>query len=164
MSRMSIRTAVALQSRLRRALAGPARRTQNGPARDGAERLRELVNAEIPSGGLIVIANREPYEHELDQCGKVVVRQPASSLVTGIEPMLRACGGTWIAYGGGSADRMTADRLGRLAVPPNAPEYILRRLWIEEEAYERYYSGFANEGIWPLCHIAHTQPSFRATD
>jgi trehalose 6-phosphate synthase len=138
-------------------------RSENG-GRDGAERLRELVNAEIPSGGLIVIANREPYAHEFDEGGKVVVRQPASGLVTGIEPMLRACGGTWIAHGGGSADRVTADRMGRVAVPPSAPEYTLRRLWIEEEAYERYYSGFANEGIWPLCHLAHTQPAFRALD
>jgi trehalose-6-phosphate synthase len=139
-------------------------REESGRSRDGAERLREFVNAEIPSGGLIVIANREPYSHEFDEGGKVVVRQPASGLVTGIEPMLRACGGTWIAHGGGSADRANTDAMGRVAVPPGAPEYTLRRLWIEEEAYERYYSGFANEGIWPLCHIAHTQPSFRTTD
>lgn len=132
--------------------------------RDGAERLRELAHAEVPSGGLIVIANREPYTHELEEGGRVVVRQPASGLVTGVEPMLRACGGTWIAHGSGSADRVTADRMGRVAVPPGAPEYTLRRLWIEEEAYERYYSGFANEGIWPLCHIAHTQPAFRSAD
>ena len=139
-------------------------RTENGGGRDGAARLRELVHAEIPSGGLIVIANREPYAHELDEGGKVVVRQPASGLVTGIEPMLRACGGTWIAHGSGAADRLTADRMGRVAVPPGAPEYTLRRLFVEEEAYERYYSGFANEGIWPLCHTAYTQPIFRAPD
>lgn len=173
---MSIRTAVRLQSRLRGAVVGPARmrdsvvdavqhlRTGSEGGRDGAQRLRELATAEIPSGGLIVIANREPYAHELDEGGKVVVRQPASGLVTGIEPMLRACGGTWIAHGSGSADRITADAMGRLAVPPDAPEYTLRRLWLEEETYERYYSGFANEGIWPLCHTAHAQPSFRATD
>lgn len=172
---MSIRTAVTLHSRLRRALAGPARmrdmhdavehlRTETVPVRGGVERLREFVHAEIPSGGLIVIANREPYAHEFDEDGKVVVRQPASGLVTGIEPMLRACGGTWIAHGGGSADRASADPMGRIAVPPGTPEYTLRRLWIEEETYERYYSGFANEGLWPLCHIAHTQPSFRAAD
>jgi trehalose 6-phosphate synthase len=139
-------------------------RTETAADRGGAERLRELVHAEIPSGGLVVIANREPYAHEFDERGEVVVRQPASGLVTGIEPMLRACGGTWIAHGGGSADRMNADRMGRLAVPPESPEYTLRRLWIEEQVYEQYYSGFANEGIWPLCHIAHTQPSFRAVD
>ncbi len=131
---------------------------------EGVERLRALVDAQIPSGGLIVIANREPYAHEFANDGEIIVRQPASGLVTGVEPMLRACGGTWIAYGGGSADRVTADRLGRLAVPPEAPEYTLRRLWIEGDTYERYYSGFANEGIWPLCHLAHAQPSFRAMD
>ena len=27
-----------------------------------------------------------------------------------------------------------------------------------------YYYGFANEGLWPLCHIAHTRPVFRAPD
>ena len=179
---MSIRTALSLRSHLRRALAGPAATVRDGvlvrdmhdavrhvekersEGQPGSARLREFVNAEIPSGGLIVVANREPYAHEHDERGKVVVKQPASGLVTGIEPMLRACGGTWIAHGSGSADRITADRMGRLAVPPAAPEYTLRRLWIEEDAYERYYSGFANEGIWPLCHTAHTQPSFRATD
>jgi trehalose 6-phosphate synthase len=130
----------------------------------GVERLREFVDAEIPSGGLIVVANREPYSHEFDDEGRMVVRKPASGLVTGVEPMLRACGGTWIARGSGDADRKSADRMGRVAVPPEAPEYTLRRLWIQEDAYERYYSGFANEGIWPLCHIAHTQPSFRSLD
>ncbi|HYI13331.1 MAG TPA: trehalose-6-phosphate synthase [Thermoanaerobaculia bacterium] len=121
-------------------------------------------SAQIPAGGLVVIANREPYAHEWDAAGNVVVQRPASGLVTGIEPILRACGGTWVAHGGGSADRTQTDRMGRLAVPPEAPEYTLRRLWIEEEAYERYYSGFANEGLWPLCHMAHTQPAFRAPD
>ena len=129
----------------------------------GAERLSALAGAAVPNGGLVVIANREPYAHEYSDSG-IVVQRPASGLVTGIEPILRACGGTWIAYGGGSADRATSDRFGRVAVPPEAPEYTLRRMWIGEVEYERYYSGFANEGLWPLCHIAHTQPSFRAVD
>ncbi|HYC60113.1 MAG TPA: trehalose-6-phosphate synthase [Thermoanaerobaculia bacterium] len=113
---------------------------------------------------LVVIANREPYAHEWDDSGNVVVQRPASGLVTGIEPMLRAGGGTWIAYGGGSADRATSARNGCVAVPPEAPEYTLRRMWIGEDEYERYYSGFANEGLWPLCHMAHAQPAFRARD
>ena len=130
-------------------------------AAGGAERLRALAGAEVPGGGLVVIANREPYSHEHGPDGAVIVQRPASGLVTGIEPILRACGGTWIAHGGGSADRAHSDRMGRVAVPPEAPEYTLRRMFIEEDEYERYYSGFANEGLWPLCHIAHTRPSFR---
>ena len=133
-------------------------------AQTGAERLIALAGAHIPTGGLVVIANREPYAHEYDHDGAIVVQRPASGLVSAIEPILRACGGTWLAYGGGSADRVHADRFGRVPVPPASPEYTLRRMWIEEEEYERYYSGFANEGLWPLCHIAHTQPSFRAAD
>lgn len=130
----------------------------------GAERLRAFVNREIGDGRLVVIANREPYAHEFADDGSVVVQRPASGLVTGIEPVLRACGGTWVAYGGGTADRTSADRKGRLAVPPDAPEYTLRRVWIANDEYERYYSGFANEGLWPLCHVAHTKPAFRSAD
>ena len=111
----------------------------------------------------MVVANREPYAHEWTDAG-VIVQRPASGLVTGLEPLLRASGGTWIAYGGGSADREHSDRNGRVAVPPEAPEYTLRRVWVGEDEYDRYYAGFANEALWPLCHMAHAQPSFRARD
>ena len=123
-----------------------------------------MANRERVRERVIVIANREPYAHEWSDDGNVVVQRPASGLVTGIEPILRSCGGTWIAYGGGSADRTYSDSKGRVAVPPEAPEYTLRRLFVEEAEYERYYSGFANEALWPLCHMAHTQPSFRMAD
>jgi trehalose-6-phosphate synthase len=132
--------------------------------RKGAERLRAFAANEIAGGGLVVVANREPYAHQWGAGGKVVVERPASGLVSGIEPVLRACGGTWIAHGGGSADRAYSDSSGRVAVPPEAPEFTLRRMWIDDDEYERYYSGLANEGLWPLCHMAHAQPSFRIGD
>ena len=134
------------------------------PGPVGPERLRILARKDERGGSLVVMANREPYSHEWKAGGAVAVERPASGLVTGIEPILRACGGTWIAHASGSADRVYADRMGRVSVPPDAPEYTLRRLWIDEAEYERYYSGFANEGLWPLCHTAHTQPMFRAAD
>ena len=130
----------------------------------GAERLRTIVTRQIPPGRIVVIANREPYAHERNCDGTIVARRPASGLVTGIEPVLRASAGTWIAHGGGSADRECSDRAGRVAVPPGTREYTLRRIWIEEDEYERYYSGFANEALWPLCHLAHTRPTFRWSD
>ncbi len=43
-------------------------------------------------------------------------------------------------------------------------KYTLRRIWLTEEEERGYYYGFANEGIWPLCHLAHVRPSFRASD
>ena len=89
---------------------------------------------------------------------------PASGLVTALEPILDACDGTWIAHGSADADRETVDAHDRLRVPPDQPHYTLRRVWLTKEEEDGYYFGFANEGIWPLCHIAHTRPSFRAAD
>ena len=89
---------------------------------------------------------------------------PASGLVTALEPMLRACDGTWIAQATGDADRETVDEHDRLRVPPDHPQYTLRRVWLTPEEEEGFYFGFANEGLWPLCHIAHTRPIFRAQD
>ena len=89
---------------------------------------------------------------------------PASGLVTALEPILRACDGTWIAHGAGEADRETVDDHGHLRVPPEEPNYTLRRVWLTKEEEEGYYYGFANEGLWPLCHIAYTRPIFRSGD
>ena len=86
------------------------------------------------------------------------VQRPASGLVTALEPVMRACSGTWIAHGSGSADRETVDRNDRVAVPPDKPRYNIRRIWLSEEEEAGYYAGFANEGLWPLCHIAHVRP------
>src|SRR5436190_1912934 len=90
--------------------------------------------------------------------------RPASGLVTAMEPIMRACSGTWIAHGGGSADREVVDEHARVAVPPEQPAYQLRRVWLTPEQEAGYYYGFANEGLWPLCHIAHVRPIFRTSD
>lgn len=128
-----------------------------------AERLKELVKDKLEAGSLYVIANREPYIHSHGKKG-IECMTPASGLVTAIEPLLKACGGTWIAHGSGNADRETADEYGRLRVPPEHPEYTLRRVWLSEEEEKGYYYGFSNEGLWPLCHIAHHRPIFRVED
>jgi alpha,alpha-trehalose-phosphate synthase [UDP-forming] len=128
-----------------------------------AERLRVFQQATLEDSRLFVVSNREPYEH-VHRNGAVEVRVPASGLVTAMEPILRACAGTWIAQGAGDADHETVDANDRLRVPPDEPQYVLRRVWLTREEEERYYYGFANEGLWPLCHIAHTRPIFRAED
>ena len=95
---------------------------------------------------------------------QVVLQTPASGLVSALEPVMRACGGVWVAHGSGSADRETVDRRDRVAVPPDAPAYALRRVWISDEEQDGYYYGLANEGLWPLCHIAFVRPTFRERD
>jgi len=115
------------------------------------------------SGLIFVVSNREPYMH-VREGRKTVCVVPPSGLVTAIEPVLRACDGVWVASGSGSADRENVDEFDRLRVPPDDPKYTLRRVWLSAEEESRYYDGFANEGLWPLCHIAHTRPIFRAAD
>lgn len=127
------------------------------------ERLRALLRTQLRGDELIVVANREPYIH--DKSGdEIIVKQPASGLVTAVEPLLRACSGTWIAHGSGSADAEVVDAHDRVLVPPGKDEYTLRRVWMSEEEEKGYYYGFANEGLWPLCHVAHVRPVFRESD
>ena len=125
--------------------------------------LRTLLAEELPGTQVLVVSNREPYIHNR-QNGDIELQIPASGLVAAVEPVMRACGGTWIAHGSGSADREAVDSNDRLPVPPNAPVYTLRRVWLTEEEQEGYYYGFANEGLWPLCHIAFIRPIFRESD
>jgi len=130
-----------------------------------AERLRVSLQTKLQGDALFVTSNREPYMHvhdERDQ--KIRVLVPASGLVTALEPVLKACEGTWIANGSGNADRDVVDEHDRLSVPPNRPSYVLRRVWLSAEEERGYYQGFSNEGLWPLCHIAHTRPVFRPGD
>jgi len=129
------------------------------------KRLKRTLNRYLRGEKVVILANREPYVHEKPKCGEGIrVVHPASGLVTALEPVMRACSGTWIAHGNGSADRETADRHGRVRVPPGEESYLIRRVWLTPEQEKGYYYGFSNEGLWPLCHIAHTRPIFRSDD
>ncbi len=139
------------------------RRSQGPEAEWSAERLRTLLQTRLSGDQVIVVSNREPYIHERTADG-VVVKRPASGLVTAVEPVMRACSGTWIAHGSGGADREVVDAGDRVQVPPGQPDYWLRRIWLTPEEERGYYYGFANEGLWPLCHVAHVRPVFRESD
>ncbi len=129
-----------------------------------SERLRVSLRNKLKGQPLFVVSNREPYMHQLNEDRSVSALVPASGLVTALEPVLLACDGTWIAHGSGSGDRMVVDEHSRLRVPPDRPAYTLRRVWLTDAEEKGYYQGFANEGLWPLCHIAHTRPIFRPED
>src|SRR5437764_1917090 len=127
------------------------------------EALRATLRSELHGNDVIVVSNREPYIHVRND-GSVRVQRPASGLVTALEPVMRACSGTWIAHGSGSGDREAVDRHDRVPLPPGEHDYLLRRLWLTDEQEQGYYYGFANEGLWPLCHVAHVRPVFREQD
>jgi trehalose 6-phosphate synthase len=127
------------------------------------DRLRALVTDRLAAFKFVTVANREPYIH-LKTPGGVRVVQPDSGVVTALDPVMKATGGTWVAHGSGTADRETADARGRLAVPPGQAKYTLRRVWLSKEEEQGYYYGFSNEALWPLCHIAYQRPLFEKTD
>lgn len=150
-------------NRARAAAETEARLRQSGENVWTAQRLAIHVKSKLGQSRLFVISNREPYLH-VRRGRNIEVTTPASGLVTALEPVLLACDGTWLAHGSADADREVVDAHDRLRVPPDDPRYTLRRVWLSEEEEDGYYYGFANEGLWPLCHIAHTRPVFRASD
>jgi trehalose-6-phosphate synthase len=126
-------------------------------------RLKEQMGVELEGKKLVLVSNREPYIHEKDGAGiRCIV--PAGGLITALDPVMRVCDGLWIAHGSGDADRETVDGNDTLRVPPKEPAYTLKRIWLTKEEEDGYYYGFANEGLWPLCHITHTRPDFRLED
>ncbi len=152
-----------LRARLR-GMEDEFRRSQGPETEWTAERLRQLLGTQLSGDQVIVVSNREPYIHERNQDGSVVVKRPASGLVTAVEPVMRACSGTWIAHGSGSADREAVNKDDCVLVPPGKDDYCLRRVWLSAEEEQGYYYGFSNEGMWPLCHVAHVRPVFRESD
>jgi len=127
------------------------------------ESLRRVVADKIGDHKFIVVSNREPYIHVYGDDG-IQCMTPASGMTVALDPVIQACGGTWIAAGTGEADRDVVDDRDHVAVPPEDPSYTLRRIWLTKKEEERYYYGYANEGLWPLSHIVHVRPAFREKD
>ena len=128
-----------------------------------ANRLREFVKAQLKDRPIFMVTHLEPYIHHRIR-NEIVCKMPASGLISAIEPVMEACGGLWIATGSGNADRDTADKDGKLRVPPDEPKYTLKRVWLSEEERERYDRGFCSETLWPLFHMMHVRPTFRQED
>jgi len=143
---------------------GDRRREADLEVRWSALSLQKLLRERLCNCEVIIVSNREPYIHNKSNDSAIQLQVPASGMVAALEPVMRACGGKWIAHGSGSADRDTVDARDRINVPPSHPQYTLRRIWLNEEEEEGYYYGFANEGLWPVCHVAFMRPTFRRSD
>jgi trehalose 6-phosphate synthase len=141
-----------------------ANEKEDAPGLWTAARLKQTLNRHLHGEKVVILANREPYVHQHTADGGIEVLHPASGLVTALEPIMRACSGVWVAHGSGNADRETVDRNDHVRVPPEEESYHIRRVWLSDEEQQGYYYGFSNEGLWPLCHIAHARPVFRAED
>jgi trehalose-6-phosphate synthase len=128
------------------------------------DRLRRSLKSTFGNESVVVVSNREPFRHDWTPGKGIVASRSSAGVVTALEPVLKACSGLWIAHGGGTADRATVDSCDGLQVSTTAPSYRLRRVWLDAQEERGYYRGFANEGLWALCHRAGVEPIFRWSD
>ena len=127
------------------------------------QNLENLVKEKMSEYHFVIVSNREPYVHTLNK-GKVQCQRGVGGVISALDPIMQACGGTWVAFGSGDADRQAADKDGKLKVPEEDPRYILKRIWLDKSELQGYYYGFSNEVLWPLCHMAFHRPAFRNED
>lgn len=125
--------------------------------------LQNTVKEILEDRLLVIVSNREPYVHIMKE-GKIECSRPTGGAVTALDPVMRACGGIWVAYGSGNADKKVVDEKDHVRVPPDEPAYTLRRIWLSKEEEAGYYYGFSNKGLWPLSHIAYTRPEFNENE
>jgi trehalose 6-phosphate synthase len=127
------------------------------------QNLENLVKEKLSDYHFVVVSNREPYVHTLNK-GHLQCQRGVGGVISALDPIMQACGGTWVAFGSGDADRQVADKDGKLRVPQEKPRYTLKRIWLDKKEIEGYYYGFSNEVLWPLCHMAFQRPAFRNED
>jgi trehalose 6-phosphate synthase len=152
--------------RTRSALSRAAIRTQQrneGPPRTTRAALVEWARANLPGRQLVVVSNREPYSHRRVD-GEIQTVRNAGGLTVALDAVMQALGGVWVAHGSGDADRDVVDARDHVSCPPEHPRYTLRRVWLTDEDHARYYSGFANSALWPLCHVVYVRPRFEQAD
>jgi len=127
------------------------------------ESLQSLLKEKMSEYLLVIVSNRQPYAHDFMK-GRIVCRRETGGGVSALDPVMRACGGTGVAFGSGSADRRVTEKDGTIRVPPEDPRYTLRRVWLTKEEETGYYYGYSNEALWPLCHTVFQRPIFRKED
>jgi len=122
--------------------------------------LKAFIEEKFSEENLLIVSNREPYIHKkVDSFMKV--EKPAGGLTTAMDAVLKATGGTWVAWGSGSGDKEVVDGRDRVKVPPDNPSYSLKRVWLTQNIVENYYHGYSNQVLWPLCHITLDRVYFR---
>jgi len=109
---------------------------------------------------LLIVSNREPYEHNVVD-DRIVCRQTDGGLVSALDPVMKRLGGIWVAWGSGIADREVSGETDGLPVPPDSPAYRLRRVWLDSAMVRNGGQGYANEVLWPLCHVTLDRVFYR---
>ena len=107
-----------------------------------------------PGPRLLVVSNRAPVEVVRSADGVRVVRT-VGGLAGALNDVLRQRGGLWIAWVGLHAGE---------ELPPGTAglSYPIRAVRLKEREVNNYYAGFANQVLWPLCHMFPSRCAFQA--
>jgi trehalose-6-phosphate synthase len=125
--------------------------------------IEKLTSERMRDHQLIIVSSAEPYTHAYHK-DKITVTRGSGGIITAMEPIIKANGGLWIAYGRGPADKEMVNEEDKLKLPPGRNQYTLKRLWISKKNLVGWYYGLCNEALWPLCHSVFERPTFRQTD
>jgi trehalose 6-phosphate synthase len=99
-------------------------------------------------GRLINVSNRLPVEIK-NRSGHPRLSRSSGGLATALDSVWRGQHGVWIGWAG-AADSATAAAL--LQKVARGRPYSFRPVTISREEVSKFYSGFANEILWPLFH------------
>lgn len=124
-----------------------------------ADDLLRFTKRTLKNKLLVVGIQREPYLHTQTNKG-IVVQKAAGGAHILLDGILKQVHGLMVALAAGDADDKVVDNKGRIKVPPHEERYILKRIFLKKKEYEGFYYGFANQTLWPLCHVVFTKPVF----
>src|SRR5438876_4742128 len=94
---------------------------------------------------LVVVSHRAPVEVTESPEGRDV-RRTVGGLATALNGAMQERGGVWVAWAGTTTEEVLAPADTGLAYP-------IRAVRLREREISNYYGGFANQVLWPLCHL-----------
>ncbi len=124
-----------------------------------AEDLIKFAKKALKNKQLVVAIQREPYIHILTREG-IKLDKIAGGAHILLDGILKQLGGSMVAIGSGNADHLVVDEQNRIKVPPKEKSYTLKRIFLKKKELDGFYYGFANQTLWPLCHVVFVKPKF----
>jgi trehalose 6-phosphate synthase/phosphatase len=97
---------------------------------------------------LLLVSNRLPVTVKADKDGVSVVRS-AGGLATGLRGPHERSGGLWVGWPG-DVSRLTEAQ--RASVNAQLAELRCVPIHLSASEVSRYYEGYSNRVLWPLCH------------
>ncbi|MFH1504309.1 MAG: trehalose-6-phosphate synthase [Candidatus Omnitrophota bacterium] len=122
----------------------------------------DSVKSKFSGHTFVVASNRQPYIYKLSR-GKIICTRGPGGVSTALGPIMQELGGLWVCCSSGDADKLAAKN-SKVRVPPHAPSYELKYIWLNKEENLGYYFGYSNQGLWPLSHLVFVKPKFSNED